>query len=132
MKENTAKHIKIMKRTLFFIAGLMLTSAVATAQEKTEITELNLAGPYAVAAPMGIDTVDVNGKKFDESSLLGGLSLSARPTQVLRGGILPSLQDSKSVGVLSFYINNFSNYHHHRNYNSIYYSNNYSNFHTNI
>jgi len=34
------------------------------------------------------------------------LSLSAEPTTVFNGQVLPSLKDSKSVGILSFYVNN--------------------------
>jgi len=65
-----------------------------------------MAGPFAVQAPVGIDSVDVNGRKFDEKSLLGGLTFSAQPTTVFRGQVLPSLKDSKSVGILTYYINN--------------------------
>ena len=78
----------------------------ALAQEKIQVKEFNLAGPFAVTAPVGMDTVDVNGKKFDEKSLMENLSLSVEPTTVFRGQVLPSLKDSKSVGVLSFYVNN--------------------------
>ena len=78
----------------------------ASAQEKIQVKEFNLAGPFAVTAPVGMDTVDVNGKKFDEKSLMDNLSLSVEPTSVFSGQVLPSLKDSKSVGVLSFYVNN--------------------------
>ena len=78
----------------------------ALAQEKIQVKEFNLAGPFAVTAPVGMDSVDVNGKKFDEKSLMENLSLSVEPTTVFRGQVLPSLKDRKSVGVLSFYVNN--------------------------
>ena len=78
----------------------------ASAQEKTEIGKFNLAGPYAVAAPFATDTVDVKGKKFDTNSMLSALPLKAEAASVFRGGRLPSLKDSKSVGVLTFYLNN--------------------------
>ena len=78
----------------------------ALAQEKIQVKEFNLSGPFAVATPVGMDTVDVNGKKFDEKSLMNGLAITAEPTTVFRGQVLPSLKDSKSVGVLSFYVNN--------------------------
>ena len=48
--------------TMFFLAAAM----TATAQIKTEIKAFNQAGPYAVSAPLGLDTVDVQGKKFDD------------------------------------------------------------------
>ena len=94
-----------MKKTLILIA-LATGVLSAGAQVKTEIREFNMAGPFAVQAPVGIDSVDVNGRKFDEKSLLGGLTLSAQPTTVFRGQVLPSLKDSKSVGILTYYINN--------------------------
>ena len=88
---------------------MALSVAASTfAQNKTVITDFNLAGPFAVAAPVGIDTVDVNGKKFDENSLLGSIGLKANAATTVRDGLLPSLSDSKSVGVLSFYVNNSS------------------------
>ena len=94
-----------MKKSFILIA---LTAGVlnAGAQVKTTVTEFNMAGPFAVQAPVGMDSVDVNGKKFDEKSLLGGLTLSAEPTTVFCGKVLPSLKDSKSVGILSFFVNN--------------------------
>ena len=94
-----------MKKSFILIA---LTAGVlnAGAQVKTTVTEFNMAGPFAVQAPVGMDSVDVNGKKFDEKSLLGGLALSAEPTTVFSGKVLPSLKDSKSVGILSFFVNN--------------------------
>ena len=94
-----------MRKSFILIA---LTAGVlnAGAQVKTTVTKFNMAGPFAVQAPVGMDSVDVNGKKFDEKSLLGGLALSAEPTTVFSGKVLPSLKDSKSVGILSFFVNN--------------------------
>ena len=94
-----------MKKSFILIA---LTAGVlnAGAQVKTTVTEFNLAGPFAVQAPVGMDSVDVNGKKFDENSLMDNLSLSVEPTTVFSGQVLPSLKDSKSVGILSFFVNN--------------------------
>ena len=78
----------------------------AGAQVTTEVTTFLLAGPMSVNTPFGIDTVNVQGKKFEEKSLLDGLSLMTPPTTTFSGQVLPSLEDSKSVGVLSFYVNN--------------------------
>ncbi len=93
-----------------FILLTMLTSALLTsAQQKTEVKEFNLTGPYAVISPFAADTVDVNGKKFDEKSLMGGLKLSnSSSTKVWNSPILPSLDEQKSVGMLTFYVNNSS------------------------
>jgi dipeptidyl aminopeptidase/acylaminoacyl peptidase len=50
----------------------------------------------------------VQGKKFDPKSMLSALPLQTASQTVFHGGLLPSLTDSKSVGVLSFYVNNSS------------------------
>ncbi len=97
----------MMKKCLSLAVASMVTLSVA-AQQKTPVTTFCQAGPYAVTAPVAADTVDVQGKKFDEKSLLSALPLLAEPTTVFSGCILPSLTDSKSVGVLSFYVNNTS------------------------
>lgn len=80
----------------------------ASAQQKTVVTDFNQAGPFAVAAPWAADSVDVQGKKFDPKSMLSALPLQTASQTVFYGGLLPSLTDSKSVGVLSFYVNNSS------------------------
>ena len=83
-----------------------MLGAVASAQVKTEVKEFNLAGPFAVNAPLSVDTVNVKGEKFDEKSLLQSLALTTQPTTTFSGQVLPSLKDSKSVGLLTFYLNN--------------------------
>ena len=88
------------------IACLLSMALGAHAQQTTEIKEFNLAGPFAVSAPMAFDTVDVKGKAFDPTSLLDNINLKAEPDAVWKSDLLPSLKDSRSVGVLSFYINN--------------------------
>ena len=87
---------------ILLLAGAM----TATAQIKTEIKSFNQAGPYAVSAPLGLDTVDVKGQKFDETSLMSSIALTSPVTGRFEGQVLPSLPDSKSVGLLSFYVNN--------------------------
>ena len=94
-------------RKIALLGALMLTMA-AGAQETTRVTTFRMAGPMAVRAPFGMDSVDVQGNKFDEQSLLGALSLTAPAATTFSAEVLPSLDDAKSVGVLSFYINNAS------------------------
>ena len=94
-----------MKR-LITTQMLLAIGMMATAQVKTPVSEFNLAGPYAVSAPFAIDTVDVQGKKFDPVSQLGSIALTSHFTGKFSGQVLPSLPDSKSVGLLSFYVNN--------------------------
>ena len=93
-------------KKLTLLALLPALALTVTAQTKTEISEFNLSGPFAVAQPFGVDTVNVKGQKFDAKSLLNSISLTTPATSVFRGGLLPSLPDSKSVGVLTFYLNN--------------------------
>ena len=88
------------------LGSFLMLSAVASAQVKTEVKEFNLAGPFAVNAPLSVDTVNVKGEKFDEKSLLQSLALTTQPTTTFSGQVLPSLKDSKSVGLLTFYLNN--------------------------
>jgi len=95
-----------MKRFIFvMLAGVAMNSPLL-AQEKTVVREFNLSGPYVVTAPAAFDTVDVQGKKFDDKSLLKSLLLTAPVTGTFDGVVLPSLEDSRSVGLLTFYINN--------------------------
>ncbi|MCR4915406.1 MAG: prolyl oligopeptidase family serine peptidase [Prevotella sp.] len=94
-----------MKRTITtLLAALCLTQLQA--QTQTQVQQFNLAGPFAVSAPFASDTVSVSGQKFDEASLLSGVSLDAAPAATWNAPTLPSLKDRKSVGVLSFYLNN--------------------------
>ena len=94
-----------MKR-LLFVNLLLAGSLAALAQIKTDITSFNLSGPYAVSAPVAFDSVDVQGKKFDDKSLLKSLSLTTPTTGVFEGAVLPSLENDRSVGLLTFYVNN--------------------------
>ena len=85
---------------------LLMAAVHASAQVKTDIREFNLSGPFPVVQPYAADTVDVNGKKFDTLSQLQAVSLSAPPTTTFGKAVLPSLADSRSVGLLTFYVNN--------------------------
>lgn len=93
-----------MKRLLFLLLiGICID---VTAQVKTSITQFNISGPYRVAKPFALDTVDAKGKKYDDVSLLNNISLTAPITGSFSGDVLPSLEDEKSIGLLSFYVNN--------------------------
>lgn len=95
----------MMKRNIL-AAGLLLIGGMAMAQVKTEVKKFNLVGPYAVSMPHATDTVNVKGEKFDENTLLDAVSLTSPVSSVFDGILLPSQSDKKSVGVLSFYLNN--------------------------
>jgi len=98
----------IMNMKKMILAGVVMLATAASAQQKTEINTFNLVGPFAVSAPMVADTVDVQGRKFEERSLLDAVGLTTAATTTCSSGLLPSLPDKKSVGVLSFYVNNSS------------------------
>ena len=96
-----------MNKRIVSVAMLSAILCPASAQQKTVVTDFNQAGPFAVAAPWAADSVDVQGKKFDPKSMLAALPLyTVRSQTAFHGGLLPSLTDSKSVGVLSFFVNN--------------------------
>ena len=98
--------IKNMKHQLSTLLASVLLASPLFAQVKTEIRTFNLAGPYAVTAPLSLDTVDAQGRKFDDASLMGAISPVSPATGKFDGQIIPSLADCKSVGLLTFYINN--------------------------
>jgi dipeptidyl aminopeptidase/acylaminoacyl peptidase len=87
----------------------MLLPLLVSAQQTTEIQQFNLTGPFAVSVPFSADSVDVNGRKFDEQSLMNAVPITENAaTTVFKGEVLPSLANQKSVGMLSFYVNNSS------------------------
>ena len=90
----------------FLLCALLALSASMQAQHKTEIKEFNLAGPYRVTAPLSMDIVNVAGKAYDPASQLEAVSLSAEASTTFSGRVLPRVDGERSVGVLSFYINN--------------------------
>lgn len=96
-----------MKNHILLSALLALALPVG-AQQKTEIKEFNLAGPFRVQAPLSMDTVNVAGRKYDAASQLEAVPLTAEPTAIFNGQVLPRIDGERSVGVLSFHINNNS------------------------
>ena len=88
------------------LSSVLLMAFSVQAQVKTEIREFNHAGPFAVTAPLALDTIDMQGKKFEEKSWLNAVSLASPANARFSGEVLPSLSDSKSVGLLTFYVNN--------------------------
>ena len=95
----------MMKKLLCILCAACIGHATY-AQTKTEIKQFNLSGPYAVSAPIAFDTVNVAGKKFDAKSLLDAIALTSPATGKFDGQVLPSLEASQAVGLLTFYINN--------------------------
>ena len=90
----------------FLLCALLALSASMQAQHKTEIKEFNLSGPYRVTAPLSMDSVNVAGMKYDPASQLEAVSLTAEASATFSGQVLPHVEGERSVGLLSFYINN--------------------------
>jgi len=86
--------------------SLLIFAVSASAQVKSVVKQFNLSGPYAVTAPVAFDTVDVKGARFDDKSMMNAVSLASPATTTFDGCVLPSLADSRSVGLLTFYLNN--------------------------
>jgi dipeptidyl aminopeptidase/acylaminoacyl peptidase len=95
-------------RKSVLLVPLFASVLIVSAQTRTEVTEFRLAGPYAINMPFSVDSIDVQGKKFDVNSMLSAVPLKSegKAWKVDGGGRLPSLTDSRSVGVLTFYLNN--------------------------
>ena len=107
-----------MNKSIILTMMLSLGLMTAQAQHVTKVNEFLLLGPYSVAAPATLDSVDVNGKKFDEASLLGTLPVQSTVAmhRCTLDGTLPTASDGgqaatggqRSVGMLTFYLNNAS------------------------
>ncbi|MCR4602733.1 MAG: prolyl oligopeptidase family serine peptidase [Prevotella sp.] len=95
-----------MKQTLLTLVASMAVLSTLQAQVRTQVREFSQSGPYAVVMPFSADSVDVSGQKFDEMSLLNAIPLESQQLTTCKAGLLPSLAQQKSVGVLSFYLNN--------------------------
>jgi len=95
-----------MRRAMLGVLVAVAAQSPLHAQQETVIREFNQAGPFAVSQPFASDTVDVNGKPFAAKTILDGISLSLPATGRFSGQVLPSLDKSRSVGLLTFYVNN--------------------------
>ena len=87
----------------FALAALSTLMLTASAQVKTVVTEFRIAGPFAVAEPVVTDSFDVQGRRFSDPALLAP---TTPQTSTFKGSLLPALSDSRSIGTLTFYINN--------------------------
>ena len=67
-----------MRKHLSMVAALSLLTALPSLAESQQVEKYLYAGPYAVQAPVMVDTTDVNGKAFAATSLLkSALNLEA-------------------------------------------------------
>ena len=87
--------------------ALSLGMVTGVSAEIVNVTSLRHAGPFSVKAPYQVDSVDVNSKKFDVSSLVDlplSLDLVAEG-KVFNDSILPSASGN-ALHLLSFKIDN--------------------------
>ena len=94
-----------------FICCMLVSTAVSlSAQETTTVVKnFRLAGPYAITVPYQTGNVDAKGRAFNDMTLLKGFKTTESvKEEEWSGEVLPSLADSKSVGQLTFGINNDS------------------------
>ena len=94
----------------FICCMLVSIAASIGAQETTTVVKsFRLAGPYAITVPYQTGDVDAKGRAFNDMTLLKSFKATESvKEEVWSGDVLPSLSDSKSVGQLTFGINNES------------------------
>ena len=91
-----------MKRTTA-LGCLAIISALASA-DTLDVARFNHYGPYALQAPLMVDSVDVNGKKFTTSLLSAApsqLRLSGTST-VMENAVRAPYSETTAVNILSF------------------------------
>ncbi|MCM1356347.1 MAG: prolyl oligopeptidase family serine peptidase [Staphylococcus sp.] len=94
-------NLRFIPLALAGVASLMATA------EKIDISSMKYSGPFAINAPVMIDSVDVNSKKFDVASLLKTpLSLSAANKGTARDGAIVLRSDGNALHLLNFTIDN--------------------------
>ena len=88
------------------LSALAFLSMNASA-EKIDIESFKYQGPFSLNLPVMVDSVDVNSKKFDPSSLLATpLSLASADKGRLCDGGLVLKSDSHALHLLNFTIDN--------------------------
>ncbi|MBR3303988.1 MAG: S9 family peptidase [Bacteroidales bacterium] len=93
-----------MKRLLFIL--LIFSASLLYGQKITTIEQMNYAGPFAVSVPKITDSLGVNGKPFKNSDLLNSVSENAQTSGTFSSNVIPSLRESMSISLFTFYINN--------------------------
>lgn len=93
-----------------FAAGLMSLLSAGAAAETVPVNEFNYYGPFPLQAPLMIDSVDVNGKKFSDDVLNNApsrLSLAGLQSTKFSGPFAPD-GGAKALHMLSFDFENTS------------------------
>jgi len=102
-------------KTLLSIAGVsaigsaLLCLPLLSRGADIPVKKFRLAGPFTVATPLMLDSLDNNGKSYDLSSLIlstpptAGVSAS---TTLFTDSILPSDKNAQAINILTFDIDN--------------------------
>lgn len=93
----------------FLYAAVMLCLCGYAAADTLEVHSFRMVDPVVIASPLQLDSTDVNGKKFDENSLLDvAVNLkSVENAPLWQGDSLPKVSQL-GVGLLGFGVNNRS------------------------
>lgn len=76
----------------------------ADGSRRVKIEQFQLVGPYAVRAPLMIDSTDIERKKYDTVQMLTATPLKKSGAKAWQGEVLPVVAGSSSVGELHFCI----------------------------
>lgn len=95
-----------MNRLSFFLLFISCIIVIQAQNVKTSVKSFNFVGPFAVNMPYKVDSVNPQNKTLDEKSVFLESFSNALLTRakVWSGSVLPSLPHSKSISMLSFYI----------------------------
>lgn len=102
-----------MNRILHIIQVLLLSvfgmsKGFAFTPEKVEVKSFRYAGPYEVKAPVMMDSVDVNRKKFDMKQLMDAAVKMDGEGSAFEGVFAPVSSESAALHTLSFSMTNTS------------------------
>ncbi len=100
-----------MNRKTTFILSLLLATSALYAQNETKATAFRYAGPVEVHKPILSDSVNVQGKRFEEKNLINAaLSFDLLNNGIIlhtdtAGKVILPDSDSYQLHLLSFYLN---------------------------
>lgn len=94
----------------FLMTGLLACAICGVQAEDLRISKFNYFGPFTVASPIMVDSVDVNGKTFEQSSLFKApdrLSVKGLASSAMEDAFAPS-HSSNAIHMLAFDFENTS------------------------
>ena len=98
----------MMKHSFFFVS--LLLASTYTYAEDVPVTECQYAGPYMLERPVMIDSVNLQGKTFqDDEWLKAPINFSAlKDAKTVMQGQLPACNQGSALHLLGFNIQNTS------------------------